>query len=235
MKSYTYLLIDTFTILIPFLFSFHPKLNFYKKWGSFFPAMLLVALNFLVWDVYFTEIGVWGFNPEYLTGFYVMNLPIEEILFFICIPYACVFTYHCFKELNIQPFSINSGRWISLTLVISLGIILLSNFGKYYTTSTFTLLLCTIVYLEWFTKTNLTHFYFSYLILLLPFAITNGILTGSFIPNEVVWYDDLQNIGFRLGTIPFEDVFYGMLLILWNVQLMELLIEKYQSKSSGAG
>ncbi|MDW3210821.1 MAG: lycopene cyclase domain-containing protein [Reichenbachiella sp.] len=235
MKSYTYLLIDVFTVLIPFLFSFHPKLRFDKKWSSFFPSMALVAMIFLIWDVYFTSIGIWGFNPEYLTGIYILNLPLEEILFFICIPYACVFTYHCFDILQIQPFPNQTGRWISLGLIIGLGVLLAFNFGKFYTTSTFVLLLATLIYLEWISKKNLTHFYFSYLVLLIPFAITNGILTGSFIPNEVVWYNDQHNMGFRLGTIPFEDIFYGMLLILWNVQLMEFFYMRNQSKSSAAG
>lgn len=235
MKSYTYLLIDLCTILIPFLFSFHPKLRFDKKWLSFFPAMLIVAVIFLVWDIYFTEIGIWGFNPTYLICITIFNLPLEEVLFFVCIPYACVFTYHCFGVLDIQPISLKYGKIISIGLIMGLGLILIFNFGKYYTTSTFVLLLSTIIYLQWIAKTNLTPFYFSYLVLLLPFAITNGILTGSFIPQEVVWYNDSENMGFRLGTIPFEDIFYGMLLILWNVQLMEYFAKKNQSKSSAAG
>ena len=235
MKPYTYLLIDFFTILIPFLFSFHPKVRFDKRWPHFFPAMILVAIIFLVWDAYFTSIGVWGFSPEYLIGIYLLNLPIEEILFFICIPYACVFTYHCFQVLEVQPLPNLSGRSISIVLIFGLGTLLAFNFGKFYTTSTFVLLISTIIYLEWIVKTNLTHFYFSYLILLIPFGITNGILTGSFIPNEVVWYNDSENLSFRLGTIPFEDIFYGMLLIFWNVQLMEFLAKRNQSNSSGAG
>ena len=235
MKAYTYLLIDFFTLLIPFVFSFHPKLRFDKKWSYFFPAMIVVALVFLFWDAYFTHIGVWGFNPDYLIGFSILNLPLEEILFFVCIPYACVFTYHCFKKLGIQPFSPTLGKWISLGLIISLSLLLVFNYGKLYTTSTFILLLFTLFYLEWISKINLTSFYFTYAILLIPFSITNGILTGSFIPNEVVWYNDQENLGFRLGTIPFEDIFYGLLLILWNVRLMEFLELRNQSNSSAAG
>ena len=235
MKAYTYLLIDFFTIIIPFLFSFHPKLKFKDKWSVFFPAMIIVAIIFLIWDIYFTEIGVWGFNPDYLTGVYILNLPLEEILFFICIPYACVFTYHCFGVLGIQPFTRQTGKWISLGLTIGLGILMIFHIGIFYTTSTFVLLLSTIIFLEWGKKINLTRFYFSYMVLLIPFAITNGILTGSFIPNEVVWYNDDENMGFRLGTIPIEDIFYGMLLILWNIQLMEYLERRVYSKSSTAG
>ena len=74
-------------------------------------------------------------------------------------------------------------------------------------------------------------FYFTFAILLVPFFIVNGILTGSFIDGHVVWYNDEENLGWRLGTIPFEDVFYGMLLILSNIVIFEWLQERERYKS----
>ena len=58
---------------------------------------------------------------------------------------------------------------------------------------------------------------------MIPFIITNGILTGSFIEDQVVWYNDNYNLGLRIFTIPVEDVFYGMLLLFSNVIIYELL------------
>lgn len=235
MKSYTYLFIDISTILVPLVFSLHPKLRFDKQWPNFIPSLLIVGAVFLIWDEYFTRIGVWGFNPDYLIGVSVFNLPLEEVLFFVCIPYACVFTYHCFNKLDINPMPKNSGKWITIILVLGSAVVLVFNFGKFYTTSTFLLLVLSLIYLQWVRKVNLTSFYFSYLVLLLPFALTNGILTGSFIESEVVWYNDLENIGLRIGTIPVEDIFYGMLLILWNIRLMEYFYQRNQSSNSVAG
>jgi lycopene cyclase domain-containing protein len=68
----------------------------------------------------------------------------------------------------------------------------------------------------------LNKFYFSYLVLLIPFTIVNGILTGTGLEEPVVWYNDLENMGFRILTIPFEDVFYGMLLITFECHSFEI-------------
>ena len=88
---YTYLIVDLATIFIPLLFSFHPKIKFYDQWKSYLPALFISAFLFIAWDILYTYLGVWSFNPNYLSGLYLLNLPMEECLFFICIPYACVF------------------------------------------------------------------------------------------------------------------------------------------------
>jgi lycopene cyclase domain-containing protein len=64
-------------------------------------------------------------------------------------------------------------------------------------------------------------FYLAFAVLLIPFFIVNSVLTGSFIEDGVVWYADSQTLGMRIGTIPLEDFFYAMLLILMNITIME--------------
>lgn len=215
---YTYLLIDFFTIIVPFLFSFHPKLNFYKTWKAFFPAVILTGILFIAWDMYFTSIGVWGFNPTYLIGLKIGNLPIEEILFFLCIPYSCVFTFHCLS-LFIKKFpSQKTENIISLILVIFALIISIVYFNSIYTLVTFTSLILLLLVSKFILKVKwLGKFYIIYTILLIPFLIVNGLLTGTGLDNAVVWYNSSEIIGFRILTIPFEDIFYGLDLILLNL------------------
>lgn len=226
MKS-TYLLIDFFSILVPFLYSFHPKLKFYKNWPAFFPAVLITGLLFIGWDMYFTHLKIWGFNPAYLIGINVGNLPIEEVLFFLCIPYSCVFSYVCLNMLikkNI-PKALESA--ISILLIVSSVFMAVFFRNLSYTAFTF-MALAVLVFVARFVLqvTWLPGFYLSYLILLLPFLIVNGLLTGTGLQQPVVWYNPAQMLNIRVLTIPIEDIFYGMDLILLNVMIYSWIGDK---------
>jgi lycopene cyclase domain-containing protein len=113
-QQYLYLVLDILTILFPFLFSFYSKANFSKKWKYLWIAILIPGTIFLIWDEIFTQLNVWGFNPEYLTGIYLGSLPLEEVLFFICIPYACVFTYEALNYLVRKDYVAPYQRIISI-------------------------------------------------------------------------------------------------------------------------
>lgn len=227
MKQYLYLLLDILTILFPFAYSFYSKANFSKKWKYLWIAILIPGILFLVWDEIFTDIGIWGFNPEYLTGIYLGSLPLEEVLFFICIPYACVFTYEALNYLIKKDYFTQSQKLISLVLISASVIIAGLNLDKWYTVTTFLGLAAYLIILQFVLKSEfLSRFYFSYMFVLIPFFIVNGILTGSFIESEIVWYNDAENLGIRMGTIPVEDTFYGMLLLVMNVSIFEWLQRK---------
>lgn len=231
-SQYTYLLIDLASISIPLAWSFESKVHFAKYWKPLIVAVLLTALLFIPWDILFTFRGNWGFNERYLTGIYVFGLPMEEMLFFLCIPYASVFTHEALKYyIPKNPIEKYSG-WISVFLLLGLSVLLITNFDKQYTASASALAIIEIVVLQyWFKSSDLARIYFSYLIVLIPFFIVNGLLTGSFIPEEVVWYNNAENLGFRIGTIPIEDTIYAFALLVLNMQLFEYFKRKETTKA----
>ena len=74
---YIYLYLNLFTIFFPLVLSFDKRVQFYKTWPALFPAIFVNAAIFIPWDIYFTQRGVWGFNPEYLLGINFFGLPLE--------------------------------------------------------------------------------------------------------------------------------------------------------------
>lgn len=228
-----YLALDFITIAIPLACSFYPKANFSKKWKYVWPSILATSIIFILWDIVFTEKGIWGFNPRYVLGIYLYNLPMEEVLFFICIPYACMFLYEALKVLIKTDWLGDFASTISIILCIFLISLGLLNMQRSYTSYTFivtgSFLGC--IQLIW-RQTFLGRFFVSFLFTLVPFFIINGILTGGMTSEPVVWYNPSEMIGIRIFTIPFEDIFFGMLLLLVNIFLFEHL-QKDATKITG--
>lgn len=194
--------------------------------------MIIVAGVFIIWDIIFTSAGIWGFNEQYLVGFTIVNLPIEEWLFFITIPYASVFIYDCLKYYFPNLKLSDPAYIIAVFLGIILVIFAVLNLGKHYTYITFITLAFILFILVIVKSDYLGRFFLTYLIVLIPFLIVNGILTGSWISEPVVWYNDNFNLDLRILTIPIEDAFYGMLLIIGNVALYEYLQKKSKEKAA---
>ena len=92
-----YLYLDLLVIAFPLLLSFDKKVAYFKTWKYLFPAILIIGAFFVLWDMQFTRMNIWSFNQKYLLGIYMYNLPIEEVLFFIVVPFSCVFIYEVLK------------------------------------------------------------------------------------------------------------------------------------------
>jgi len=222
MRSFSYLLVDILTVLFPVIWSFENKLNFYSKWKYVFKSIFITGFVFIVWDSVFTYLGVWGFNPKYVVGLYILNLPIEEILFFTVVPFACLFIYENVFVLFVGK--IKNGVFYQVSLVAGLFLFFagLANIDKLYTC-----LACvgSSVLLAYHAarKKQINHevFWITYLIVLIPFTLVNGILTGFFTDEPIVWYNNAENIGVRFFTIPVEDFAYNLFLLLLNVTLYE--------------
>ena len=218
--KFTYLLVDLLCIAFPLVFSFLPQIKFYRQWRFFVLPCLITAVFFLVWDVLFTRAGIWGFNPAYVMGIYFFGLPLEEYLFFICIPYACVFTYYSVVKLLGLPAFHKSAIYLSWFFIIFLVVAGLSQLARLYTSITFISLSFFLLFVLYKKVSFLPSFF-----------VANGILTGTGPDAPVVFYNNHYNSGIRMLTIPFEDTFYGMLLMLMNVTGFEFLL--YKSRKQG--
>jgi len=98
MQNLEYFIVLGVCGIIPFLYNFHPSLGFAKNHKFALLSIIVSALPFLVWDIYATFAGHWGFNYNYVIGLKIFNLPLEEILFFVVVPYCCLHVWNVIEK-----------------------------------------------------------------------------------------------------------------------------------------
>ncbi|PKP41224.1 MAG: lycopene cyclase domain-containing protein [Bacteroidetes bacterium HGW-Bacteroidetes-12] len=223
---YLILLLASFSI--PFAYSFEKKMRFINHWKIVFSSISIVAVVYIIWDVIFTKIGVWGFNPDYHLGISIFQLPLEEVLFFICIPYASIFIHYSlqyfFPKAKLSNKIVVPFTWSAIVFLL---LLITFNTGKLYTQINAIFLAFALLLGLLNNSSTLHRFYISYLVILIPFSIVNGVLTGSFISEPVVWYNNAENLGIRFFTIPIEDFGYAFSMLFFSV----ILIERFRTKT----
>jgi lycopene cyclase domain-containing protein len=226
-SHYTYFLILACSLAGPLALSFDKKVAFYKKWKYVFVAMLLPALFYIIWDGYFVGEKIWFYNANYIaTKTNIYNLPVEEILFFFVVPFCCTFVYECvrcyFPKLQSNKKA-DSFLWVLAFALLIVGFFTLKLRYTSYT-SVFLAVFIFIVmgFRKYFTSFNSAAFLVSYAIILIPYFVVNGFLTAL----PVLIYDDTENLATRIYTMPVEDMFYGMLLVMMNVVGYEKLMKR---------
>ena len=220
--KWAYSSIHLFAFIPVFLLSFDTRVRYYSYWRNLFPAIGIMAVLFIIWDAYFGLLGVWGFNDVYITGRRWLGLPWEEWMFFVTVPFASFFIYACLNVyFPIDPLKAHD-KWISLGLVAVLLLAALWNLDRLYTASTFILtggfLLYHYIYIP---NTYRTLFFRAYIVILIPFLLCNGVLTGMVTQSPIVVYNPQEFMGLRITTIPLEDSAYGFLLLLGVVSFYE--------------
>jgi lycopene cyclase domain-containing protein len=189
--------------------------------------MLLPALFYIIWDGYFVGEKIWFYNANYIaTKTNIYNLPVEEILFFFVVPFCCTFVYECvrcyFPKLQSNKKA-DSFLWVLAFTLLIVGFFTLKLRYTSYT-SVFLAVFIFIVmgFRKYFTSFNSAAFLVSYAIILIPYFVVNGFLTAL----PVLIYDDTENLATRIYTMPVEDMFYGMLLVMMNVVGYEKLMKR---------
>ena len=222
MKS-EYLIFNIIVLLGPLIFGAMRPFYFLDRVKYTILPIIIPAVLFLIWDSSVTY-SHWHFNEKYVLGITFFNLPIEEILFFITVPFACLFTW----EMIIRRTDKKEFVWITkirpyLYLLIPIGIWFFIS-GKHYTGLAISFLGIAVL-LDQLLKTNIIlqrRFYLYLLLVLLFTLIFNGYLTWR----PVVTYGVDYQLDFRIITIPIEDFIYGTALIFMNTSIYQKVIDK---------
>lgn len=222
-----YLIINIGIIIFPLLYSFEKSISYYKKYHAVLISTIIVGIPFIVWDIFATQRGDWAFNPKYISGIYFAGLPIEELLFFVTVPYSMIFLYEIAKH-YLPSRKIRLEKRIIYAITIILLILAAYNYSQNYTWtvmifSAFTLLIMGVSKLS-FTKESRFWIYIS--LAFFPFALTNYFLTSL----PVVQYNPESFSQIRITTIPLEDFFYSFALVTNYIYVYELVKSKLEAK-----
>lgn len=226
--GWTYFILLGLSLIYPFAQSFEKRVFMYRKIKFMFPGIFFTAILFILWDIIFTKEGIWGFNHSYTKELYILNLPIEEWLFFFIIPY-CVFFLYEVLWLYVKKFYFpNFSKYLIWVFIIAGVLSLPLVYNKVYTFTAIAFVIPFLV-LQLILKTYKTWFsgfFLSYSVSIIPFIVVNGILTR--IP--VVWYNNIENLAIRITTVPIEDFIYLLGMLLPAFTIYHLLLVRYASK-----
>lgn len=221
-----YLVINILIILFPLILSFDKRVKYYKNFIPVMLSIIIVGVIFLTWDSIAVSRGDWAFNEEYVTESNFVNLPYEEILFFITVPYSILFIYECFKHyLKDKTYTVNKA--IPIIIVLTFLIMGIICYHKHYTSTVF-IFSGIIIFLGFIFMREIILskvFFLTVLVSYIPFFVVNYILTS--IP--VVIYNPAAILGIRVLSIPVEDFLYSFSMIFCWI-LVYSLIKKRISK-----
>ena len=232
-SPWTYFYLHIFTVVPVFCLSFNRKVHYYTSWRKLAPAVTIIALIFILWDVVFTARGVWGFNEDYLSGLFFLGLPVEEWLFFFTVPFACVFVYECLNTYIEKDLLAKAEKWITPGLIAFFFIVGFWKFWHMYTATTFILAGGFLLYHYLFLDgTYRSRFYLAFLVISVPFLLVNGVLTGGFTEVPVVQYNPAEYFGVRIGSVPVDDSAYNFLMLFSMLTIFEGLRGKKAHKTN---
>jgi lycopene cyclase domain-containing protein len=202
-----YLYFNLLIIAFPLIFSFEKRIKFYKKIKPLLVSLFIVGIFFIAWDVFATSRGHWSFNPLYVNEVTFLGIPLEEVLFFVTVPYSCIFVFNSIIHFLEDKQLFCNKKWIFLLvgLTISLSAFLVQSMEYTFLAILsvgLTIIAVSLVNPDLFASK--AYWIYAFLTLIL-FLIFNYILTST----PVVLYSPTAITGFRVTTIPIEDFLFN--------------------------
>lgn len=223
-KSLTYLLLQLTYLVIPGLMSVKSNMRFAFRFRYLLPAVIFNGAIFVMWNMRFDELGIWNYNPEFLTGIYLINVPLEAWLSFLIIPVSAAYVFDLMK-LRLEKFK-QQNIFVALSLLLFIFMGILAYLFRRNMFSFFTFFL-TAIYLGYTVfrnrfKQNYPAFYAAFVITLVPFMVVSTV--AGILP--IISYNADQIMGIALFAVPLERIFYLFLMLLITITIYEYLGER---------
>lgn len=224
-NNYWYLLI-LFLLAGVTMFLFVKKsIVFITELKYMMPAIVFSGAVFVMLNIRFLNSGIISFNSNYLTGKYILNLPIEEWLFLLIIS---LFSFSVYILVSVKFADFDKPN-----LFFGLSILLLLFFAYVGWTSRpkiipFFIFFLLVIYFGYTLfrnrfKIHLAKFYISYLIVVSPFFLIKAVLNTL----PVILYNNDYTLGIWLMNMPVEEFGNLFLLMLINITIFEYLRDNH--------
>ena len=215
---YEYLLFNLFVISGPLLVFFWKKPGIVRPdFKPLFVTIFLAGIFFAAYDQLVVNY-FWSFNDKYITGIFLFSLPLEEVLFFITVPFACLLLWVNYRKHLSEKIFPKFATYLLATVLILVPFFFLA--GKIYSGSVLLVFLGVIV-ADFLLKTKL---FSSRIFIIFIFLITN-VLTFIFnlylTARPIVIYNEIVKTNINIISIPIEDFVFGMALIALTLIIYE--------------
>ncbi|MBN2100457.1 lycopene cyclase domain-containing protein [Candidatus Dojkabacteria bacterium] len=207
----TYLLINIAIIIFPLIFTVfdRKRIRFVDKLPALLVSIGVVGSIFVIWDIIATNRGHWAFNPDHVGEFHLFSIPLEEVLFFITVPFSCLFTYESIRYFVKESRNFVLGKYLVLVFCIVAAASAVVFHGEYtVVVSVVSILTFGTIYLVERDFFDSKIYWLFVMVTFGLFFIFNYFLTS--IP--IVTYGN-EIIGLRITTIPVEDFAYNWAML----------------------
>lgn len=192
------------SITLPF---FTTRFQFIRDWWK---PILVSSIIYCIWDLIFSNLGIWGFNKNYILGIELSGFPLEEILWFPIIAYCSIYIYAIRTRIKSSEYNYLLGKVLTIIFGLIMLLLFIINYTELYTSfSSWVGLSIILLYYIFKKQEQLYTFSLSFLIIMIPMILADGLLTGMFTLEPVIIYNSQEFSGIRLISIPIEDFSFG--------------------------
>lgn len=221
--KFTFLLLALGLLILPLIFHFDQKIFKNGNFKAALGASLISAIIFSTITVVLQLLGIFAFDIENTIGVVVKDIPLEQYLLNFSFSFTAI---SLFQYLNIK-FPNNNLQKYSLALSnLLLGLcvaFLFFGYPKWYTLSTFAILLILLFLIEYVGKLRFMYrAYRVFAVMLIPFYFIYGFLFW----NDIVMVAKDQLTGMYVAKIPVENHFISLAMVLVSIYMFEFFKSK---------
>jgi len=208
MRRHLYSIIALAVLAGPLALSFDSRVHFWTHWPATFVALALTGVLYLFWDSLVVRRGDWSFNPKYTGHLRLFHLPLGEVLFFLAVPYACLFLFEVVRSYfpGVEWWAVTRTPLLAGAVVFAVAAWLFRHHGY-----TFLAMVSVVIFLSTLALTHpslagRSEFWIWFGLCFVGFAVVNGLYTAL----PTIWYNPRALTGLKIGPIPLEDFFYNL-------------------------